>query len=83
MAERSRQLADCPTYVKTLHQMHVHWPSVVLVPETFVANAHGADAANTGSSLLTMFVTEEFPEARVEPVPRKWWSDAAGGYYLR
>ncbi|KIM51244.1 hypothetical protein SCLCIDRAFT_143691 [Scleroderma citrinum Foug A] len=77
------QLADCPTYVKTLHQMHVHWPSVVLVPETFVAHAHGADGVNTGSSLLARFVTEEFPEARVEPVPRKWWNDSAGGYCLR
>lgn len=63
--------------------MHVHWPSVVLVPETFVAHAHGADAVNTGSSLLARFVTEEFPEARVEPVPRKWWNDSAGGYCLR
>lgn len=47
-----------------------------------MAHAHGADAVNTGSSLLARFVTEEFPEARVEPVPRKWWNDSAGGYCL-
>ncbi|KAJ7813094.1 muts domain V-domain-containing protein [Mycena olivaceomarginata] len=29
------QLADCQTYVKTLHQMHLHPPVMVLVPDTF------------------------------------------------
>ncbi|KAL4071210.1 muts domain V-domain-containing protein [Scleroderma yunnanense] len=85
------QLADCPTYVKTLHQMHVHCPSVVLVPETFVSHvraraAYGsddtdADAVSTGS-LLVKFVMEEFPEARVEPVPRKWWNDSTGMEFI-
>ncbi|KAI0307402.1 muts domain V-domain-containing protein [Multifurca ochricompacta] len=31
------QLADCQTYVKTLHQMHLHNPSLILVPDTFLS----------------------------------------------
>ncbi|KAF9453355.1 hypothetical protein P691DRAFT_771528 [Macrolepiota fuliginosa MF-IS2] len=31
------QITDCPTYVKTLHQLHLHPPVVVLVPDTFLS----------------------------------------------
>ena len=31
------KLADCPTCIKTLHQMHIHYPSLVLVLDTFIA----------------------------------------------
>ncbi|KAH9923367.1 muts domain V-domain-containing protein [Fomitopsis serialis] len=31
------QLADSPTYIKTLHQLHLHSPSLILVPDTFLS----------------------------------------------
>ncbi|KAF8439384.1 muts domain V-domain-containing protein [Boletus edulis BED1] len=76
------QLADCPTYVKTLHQMHIHYPSLVLVPDTFIAatDATLASAAKKPptTSLLVQFIMEEFPNIPVEPVARKYWNDGAG-----
>ena len=76
------QLADCPTYVKTLHQMHLHRPCLVLVPDTFVSLsdstlASGGQRAST-TSLLVQCILEEFEATPVEPVLRKYWSDAAG-----
>ncbi|KAH7884107.1 muts domain V-domain-containing protein [Phlebopus sp. FC_14] len=76
------QLADCPTYVKTLHQMHVHCPSLVIVPDTFLS-ATDTTLASSGrrpqtTSLLVQFVMEEFPHVPVEPVARKYWNDSAG-----
>lgn len=76
------QLADCPTYVKTLHQMHIHYPVLVLVPETFVS-AVDASLATSGkrpptTSLLVRFIIEEFQSVPIEPVPRRYWNDGAG-----
>ncbi|KAF9221300.1 hypothetical protein BS17DRAFT_845606 [Gyrodon lividus] len=76
------QLADCPTYVKTLHQMHIHYPSLVLVPDTFLS-ATDATLASSGrkpptTSLLVQFITEEFPNVPLEPIARKYWNDSAG-----
>jgi DNA mismatch repair protein MSH4 len=34
------QLSDCSTYVKTLHQMHVHTPHMILVPDTFLSSTN-------------------------------------------
>lgn len=31
------QIADCQTYVKTLHQLHLHPPAMVIVPDTFLS----------------------------------------------
>ncbi|KAI0735804.1 muts domain V-domain-containing protein [Earliella scabrosa] len=76
------QLADCPTYVKTLHQMHLHYPSMILVPDTFLSLS---DISLTSSgkkpqttSLLVQCIMEEFEGVPVEPVMRKYWSDNAG-----
>ncbi|TBU46298.1 muts domain V-domain-containing protein [Dichomitus squalens] len=76
------QLADCPTYVKTLHQMHLHYPSIVLVPDTFmslsdVSLTSGAKTPQT-TSLLVQCIMDEFDGIPVEPVMRKYWSDTAG-----
>ncbi|KAF8555921.1 hypothetical protein OG21DRAFT_1460258, partial [Imleria badia] len=76
------QLADCPTYIKTLHQMHIHYPSLVLVPDTFIA-ATDATLASAGkkpptTSLLVQLIMEEFSNIPVEPVARKYWNDGAG-----
>ncbi|CAK5271911.1 unnamed protein product, partial [Mycena citricolor] len=67
------QLSDCPTYVKTLHQMHLHPPMMVLVPDTFLS---ATDAAP--NSLLVEYIYEEFPGVPVEPIGRKYWNEAGG-----
>ncbi|KIJ21259.1 hypothetical protein PAXINDRAFT_104273 [Paxillus involutus ATCC 200175] len=76
------QLADCPTYVKTLHQMHIHYPSLVLVPDTFLSATDAALASSgrkpSTTSLLVQFIMEEFPNVSVESVARKYWNDVAG-----
>ncbi|PCH33162.1 hypothetical protein WOLCODRAFT_93032 [Wolfiporia cocos MD-104 SS10] len=75
------QLADSPTYVKTLHQLHLHTPSIILVPDTFLSltdttMASGGKKASS-TSVLVQCMIEEF-DAPVEPVMRKYWNDAAG-----
>ncbi|KAH6917711.1 DNA mismatch repair protein MutS [Coprinopsis sp. MPI-PUGE-AT-0042] len=76
------QVADCPTYVKTLHQMHLHYPSTVLVPDTFLSASDAAFSTSgkrSGStSLLVEYVLEEFPNAQIEPVGRRYWNDNGG-----
>ncbi|KIJ58731.1 hypothetical protein HYDPIDRAFT_178027 [Hydnomerulius pinastri MD-312] len=76
------QLADCPTYVKTLHQIHIHYPSLVLVPDTFLsatdATLTSSGKRPTTTSLLAQFIMEEFPNVPIEPVARKYWNDSAG-----
>lgn len=62
--------------------MHIHYPSLILVPDTFIA-ATDATLASAGkkpptTSLLVQFIMEEFPDIPVEPVARKYWNDGAG-----
>ena len=70
------QLSDLPTYVKTLHQMHIHYPSLVLVPDTFISPHSSADAK---ASLLIDCIEDEFEDVPIEPVKRKYWNETAGG----
>ncbi|OCH88996.1 hypothetical protein OBBRIDRAFT_888728 [Obba rivulosa] len=75
------QLADCATYVKTLHQLHLHSPSLILVPDTFfsVSDApHAFSAKKQNTSLLVECLRDEFEHVAVEPVLRKYWNDGAG-----
>lgn len=72
------QLADCQTYVKTLHQMHLHLPLLILVPDTFLSISDGKP-----SSLLVQYIQEEFPFVTVEPVARKYWNDSVGEWLRR
>ncbi|TEB26336.1 hypothetical protein FA13DRAFT_1692416 [Coprinellus micaceus] len=76
------QIADCQTYVKTLHQMHLHYPTTVLVPDTFLSAPDAAFAPSgkrsTATSLLVEYIGEEFPESQIEPVSRKYWNDGGG-----
>ncbi|KAJ7456917.1 muts domain V-domain-containing protein [Mycena latifolia] len=67
------QLADCQTYVKTLHQMHLHSPALVLVPDTFISPS-GASPP----SMLVEYICEEFPGVPVEPIGRKYWNETGG-----
>jgi len=80
------QLADCQTYVKTLHQMHLHNPILILIPDTFLSSKDnpGPLSGNTPSStsLLVQCIYDEFPGVPVEPVFRKYWSEDAGRYSL-
>lgn len=62
--------------------MHLHYPSVVLVPDTFLSASDatfapsGKRAAST--SLLVEYIQEEFPGAQIETVGRKYWNDGGG-----
>ncbi|KAG1809868.1 muts domain V-domain-containing protein [Suillus plorans] len=81
------QLSDCSTYVKTLHQMHVHMPCMILVPDTFLSSANtsltaSASATRGASSLSVQFIREEFPQVPIEPVARKYWNDSAGYQFI-
>ncbi|KAJ6630078.1 muts domain V-domain-containing protein [Mycena sp. CBHHK59/15] len=67
------QLADCQTYVKSLHQMHLHPPVLVLVPDTFLSSSD-----STSPSMLVEFIYEEFPGVPVEPIGRKHWNETGG-----
>ncbi|KAJ7270710.1 muts domain V-domain-containing protein [Mycena haematopus] len=67
------QLADCQTYVKTLHQMHLHPPVLILVPDTFLS---ASDVSPP--SILVEYIYEEFPGVPVEPIGRKYWNETGG-----
>ncbi|KDR68697.1 hypothetical protein GALMADRAFT_146051 [Galerina marginata CBS 339.88] len=76
------QVADCQTYVKTLHQMHIHNPCLVLIPDTFLFASDAALAPSgkrsASTSLLVEYIREEFPGTQIEPVGRRYWNDAGG-----
>ncbi|KAF9007936.1 muts domain V-domain-containing protein [Cyathus striatus] len=69
------QIADCPTYIKSLHQMHLHSPFLVLVPDTFLPASDTILAPSgkrpTSTSLLVECIREEFPSAQLEAVARR------------
>ncbi|KZT68826.1 hypothetical protein DAEQUDRAFT_751159 [Daedalea quercina L-15889] len=75
------QLADSPTYIKTLHQLHLHSPSLILVPDTFLSVSDVSLASGgkkpSAPSVLVQSVMEEF-DVPVEPVMRKYWNETAG-----
>ncbi|KAF9074002.1 muts domain V-domain-containing protein [Rhodocollybia butyracea] len=84
------QLSDCQTYVKTLHQMHLHQPNLILIPDTFLSASDAARAMVGGSSrgtidpsLLVEFIREEFPDIQLEPIPRKYFNDTAGLEFIQ
>ncbi|KIY45240.1 hypothetical protein FISHEDRAFT_61251 [Fistulina hepatica ATCC 64428] len=76
------QIADSSqAYVKTLHQLHQHRPSLVLVPDTFVASVDPAGPGGNGAacnSALVETIHDEFPGVAVEVVQRKYWNEAGG-----
>lgn len=76
------QVADCQTYVKTLHQMHLHTPCLILVPDTFLSAPDAALAPSgkrsVSTSLLIEYIGEEFPGVQVESVGRRYWNDSCG-----
>ncbi|KAF8641530.1 hypothetical protein AX16_009908 [Volvariella volvacea WC 439] len=84
------QLADCQTYVKTLHQMHIHNPCLILVPDTSISNTDATAALISTSntinsrrrqamdSVLVEYMREEFPNVHIEPIGRRFWNDVGG-----
>ncbi|KAJ7222335.1 muts domain V-domain-containing protein [Mycena pura] len=67
------QLSDCQTYVKTLHQMHLHSPALILVPDTFLSVTDASPRC-----VLVEYIYEEFPGTPVDPISRKYWNEAGG-----
>lgn len=55
--------------------MHIHYPSLVLVPDTFIPPHSSSDAK---TSLLIDCIEGEFEDVPIEPVKRKYWSETAG-----
>jgi len=76
------QVADCQTYVKSLHQMHLYRPCLFLIPDTFLSVSDAALAPSgkrsAATSLLVEYIKEEFPGIQIEPVERRYWNDAGG-----
>lgn len=58
--------------------MHLHTPSLVLVPDTFLAGSGMSSKKLNSSSLLVEYIQEEFPAVPVEPVARRYWNDSGG-----
>ena len=56
--------------------MHIHYPSLVLVPDTFIFPYSSSDAK---ASLLIESIEGEFEDVPIEPVKRSYWNETAGG----
>ena len=56
--------------------MHLHYPSLVLVPDTFLSPHLSSDAK---ASLLINSIEGEFEDVPIEPVKRKYWNETVGG----
>ncbi|KAL5535043.1 MSH4 [Sanghuangporus sanghuang] len=80
------QLTDCQTYVKTLHHLHLHCPSVVIVPDTFLSDTDASVNSSTrhavNASLLVQCIRCEFPHVPIEPVLRKYWNEESGLHFV-
>jgi hypothetical protein len=59
-----------------MHQMNLHYPSLVLVPHTSLPEDD--DDSSSSSSLLVQCIKDEFVGVPIEPVQRKYWNDMAG-----
>ncbi|KAF8315442.1 hypothetical protein DL93DRAFT_2166804 [Clavulina sp. PMI_390] len=68
------QVSDTHSYSKTLHYMHIHYPSAIIVLDSSLP----PDASTRQSSVLVRYIEEEFPDVHVESVLRKYWNDTTG-----
>ncbi|EIN13274.1 hypothetical protein PUNSTDRAFT_109550 [Punctularia strigosozonata HHB-11173 SS5] len=75
------QFSDTQTYAKTLHQLCIRSPSVLLVPDTSLSAGDASFASGFRkppvTSILVRLLEEEF-SVPIEPVMRKYWNDTAG-----
>jgi DNA mismatch repair protein MSH4 len=81
------QLADFQTYVKTLHQLHIHAPALIIVPDTFFSNeelglSKDRRKRNDHTAMIVHCIRDEFPEVIVEPVMRRYWNHSVGARCL-
>jgi DNA mismatch repair protein MSH4 len=60
--------------------MHLHMPSVVLVPDTFLAGGEMPKKRSASTSALVQYIQEEFPGVPVEPVARRYWNEGGGEF---
>lgn len=58
--------------------MHLHMPSLVLVPDTFLAGADMSSNSSATTSVLVQYIQEEFPGVPIEPVARRYWNEGGG-----
>jgi DNA mismatch repair protein MSH4 len=62
--------------------MHLHFPLLILVPDTFLSAADASLAPSgkrsASTSMLVEFVREEFPGVLLEPMGRKYWNETGG-----
>jgi DNA mismatch repair protein MSH4 len=62
--------------------MHIHSPSLVLIPDTFLSASDAALAPSgkrsASTSLLVEYISEEFPGVQIAAVGRRYWNDAGG-----
>ncbi|KAK0440784.1 muts domain V-domain-containing protein [Armillaria borealis] len=86
LVQVSRPQQHCQTYVKTLHQMHLHSPCLILVPDTFLSASDASLLPSRkrapATSLLVEFIREEFPSVPLEPIGRKYWNELSGMQFI-
>jgi DNA mismatch repair protein MSH4 len=62
--------------------MHLHYPSLILIPDTFLSSKDNLGPScgkpSGSTSLLVHCLYDEFPGVPVEPVLRKYWNEDAG-----
>ena len=62
--------------------MHIHSPSLVLIPDTFLSASDAALAPSgkrsASTSMLVQYISEEFPGIQIDAVGRRYWNDAGG-----
>jgi len=56
--------------------MHIYYPSLVLVPNTFIPPHSSSDVK---TSLLIDCIEGDFEDVPIEPVKRKYWNETVGG----
>ncbi|KAF8588523.1 hypothetical protein K439DRAFT_1406319 [Ramaria rubella] len=71
------QVADCQTYVKTIHHINLHYPSVILIPDTFLPSSKNRNSVPV-NTILVDCLQEEFSGVQMDAVMRKYWSETAG-----
>ncbi|KAN0060765.1 MutS protein msh4 [Thecaphora frezii] len=79
------QFADTPTYVKTIHHLSLHPPSVILVPGSAVRaplgsgtktarRAKAKHVADAGEESVLVRCLEDIFDFKVFPLPRNRWN---------
>ncbi|KZV60597.1 hypothetical protein PENSPDRAFT_759914 [Peniophora sp. CONT] len=66
--------------------MHINPPSLILVPDTFIAVSDTMETSSgkkpSTTSVLVECIQDEFPGVPIDPVLRKFWNDAAGMEFI-